>query len=394
MTIHKKHAVTRDVHDLACSRLEHCFKTFDTVAVFFSGGKDSTVCLNLAIEVARALGKLPLQAMTYDEEAIPPETAEYCRRVVDTQPLVFQWLCLPIKSRNACSRKSPWWYPWAEEDRAKWTRELPPDAIRSLPGFGRILHRDAAGFIYPPSYGRVCTVMGIRTQESLNRYMAIAGNKTGHRAFLSGDHWRHITRAYPIYDWAHEDVWYAPQRFGWDYNRAYDVMQRAGVPIHNQRCAPPFAEQPLERLWTYAVCWPELWDKMTARVPGANTAGRYARTSLYGYGGNDGVVKPDNQTWREFVQSAMDSMAPGDKAAVASGVKQLLDDHKLYSDDPLPEVERHPHSGMSWALIGQLVVRRDLKGRKVLAMRAAARKWVMAQRTAARNAGLHHVETT
>jgi predicted phosphoadenosine phosphosulfate sulfurtransferase len=183
-----------------------------------------------------------------------------------------------------------------------------------------------------------------------------------------------VTRAYPIYDWSHEDVWMAPKRFGWDYNTAYDLMQKAGISLHNQRCAPPFAEQPLERLWTYHVCWPELWDKMVLRVPGAATAGRYARTSLYGYGNlDDQNVKPASLTWSEFVTLKLAEFPETDRALTAKGVKKLLDDHAERTREPMPEFEPHPASGLSWMTIARLVLRGDFKGRKVIAMRATAR---------------------
>src|SRR5207245_8992814 len=133
---------------------------------------------------------------------------------------------------------------------------------------------------------------------------AIAQNQR-HEAHLSRHHqFPHITHADPIYDWTHDDVWLAPDRFGWDYNRAYDLMSKAGIPVSQQRCAPPFGEQPIRRLWSYKQCWPELWAKMVDRVPGAATAARYANTTLYGYGGK-GYTKPDGQSWRSVTYDAL-----------------------------------------------------------------------------------------
>ena len=52
MPILKKQKVDKSVLDLAYERLNSVFDHFDTVSVSFSGGKDSTVCLNLTLEVA------------------------------------------------------------------------------------------------------------------------------------------------------------------------------------------------------------------------------------------------------------------------------------------------------------------------------------------------------
>src|SRR5438552_11064040 len=118
--LYKKKAVNLSVYHLALERFRLCFRRFDRVVVSFSGGKDSTVCLNLALQVARELGRFPLEAIFFDEEAVPPETIEYVDRVRQIRAIRLQWLCIPIQHRNACSRRSPWWYPWAPEDRAKW----------------------------------------------------------------------------------------------------------------------------------------------------------------------------------------------------------------------------------------------------------------------------------
>ena len=77
----------------------------------------------------------------------------------------------------------------------------------------------------------------------------------------------------------------APAQFGWDHNAAYDVMEYAGISHNDQRCAPPYGEEPMRGLWTFAVCFPEIWDKMSRRVPGAATAARYSTTELYAFGG-------------------------------------------------------------------------------------------------------------
>ena len=63
-----------DVFTAARERLRHVFSNYDKVVVSYSGGKDSTCCLELAIQVARDLGKLPLDVMFFDEEVLLPET--------------------------------------------------------------------------------------------------------------------------------------------------------------------------------------------------------------------------------------------------------------------------------------------------------------------------------
>lgn len=127
-----------DVWTLACERAATIFDTFDHVAVSFSGGKDSTATLQVALHVAasdpRFSRHLPMRTIFYDEEAVPFETEHYVRRMAQRDDVAIDWLCLPIQHRNACSRKSPYWWPWAPEAEPLWVRPLPPRASPPGPG--------------------------------------------------------------------------------------------------------------------------------------------------------------------------------------------------------------------------------------------------------------------
>lgn len=50
--IHQRRAVNKSCYDLAVERTAKCFERFDRVAVSFSGGKDSTAVLNVALAAA------------------------------------------------------------------------------------------------------------------------------------------------------------------------------------------------------------------------------------------------------------------------------------------------------------------------------------------------------
>jgi predicted phosphoadenosine phosphosulfate sulfurtransferase len=358
--VYGKVEVEENVLVAARRRFAELYRRFDLVAVSFSGGKDSTVCLNLAIEAARDAGKLPVKAAFWDEEAIPPDTVEYCERVRRMPEVDLSWVCAPIKHRNACSRDEPYWHCWDPAKRDLWCRPMPDGAITDFPGFyfGASMP-DVAHRLYGPENGMVCIVRGIRASESIRRYRSVCFRKDDNwiTSILDG----YAYQASPIYDWNTIDVWTAPRELGWDYNRAYDVMKMAGVAPHHQRACPPYGEEPLQRLWTYAVCWPDLWHKMVKRVPGAGAAGRYCGGELYGHG----IQLPGGQTWRSWTFAQIEMYPEPYRGIIAGNVSELLALHKKKTKRPVTEDQPDPASGLCWKFLATMVNRGDLKQRRM-----------------------------
>lgn len=355
----KKRTIDQDVYTLSVERIARAFDRFDHIAVFFSGGKDSTVCLELALAEAKRRGRVPLDVVFFDEEAIHPETIEYMERTRVRDGVALRWYCLPIQHRNACSKRSPYWNPWAPEDQAKWCRPLPPHAITELPGFTRQPLPELNPLLFGPELGQVGVIVGLRAAESLRRYRAVA--QRVHDNYISPIA-PSIYLVKPIYDWSTTDVWTAPHLLGWDYNRTYDVMTKAGISRHQQRVCPPYGEEPLGGLWQYAVCWPDLWGKMTARVPGAATAGRYCRSPLYGFAGT--VSPQPGETWPSMIQAQLRKWPPSIATQVAHRISKFMAIHNQQTAGaPLVDGE-HPVSGVGWRFLYTIALRGDLKERR------------------------------
>lgn len=362
MAVRKKQYNDISVYESSKNRIRYLYRRFDNIVVSFSGGKDSTAVLNLVIEVARELNRLPVTAIFFDEEAIHPPTIEYVQRVADNPDVKLEWYCLPVKHRNACSNEQPYWYCWNPEEKDLWIRPLPATAITSHPLFNEgDSWQEFSDKMFTPENGTICSLTGVRTQESFRRMKAVSAKKNDNYITQNGTN-GFIYTAYPIYDWSSEDVWKLVAVNGLDYNKTYDIFNRTrhyGMLLA-QRVCPPFGEEPLRGLWLYAECFPEMWHKMLSRVKGVATAWRYANTEIYGVGKMD---KPSNVTWREYAEYILDTYADTDKPAVKKNLNTLITKHFDKTHDAIHEEDIHPLTGTSWKLICKIAVKGDLKGR-------------------------------
>jgi predicted phosphoadenosine phosphosulfate sulfurtransferase len=355
MKIRKKKYIEQNVYEKSLERIRHLYDCYDELVVSFSGGKDSTALLNVVIEVARELGKLPVRAVFYDEEVIHPPTIEYVHRVRENPDVDLEWYCLQVQHRNACSNDEPFWFCWDETKQDLWVRDKPDFAISEHPKFERGMTMQDFGQAQFRKSNTV-VVQGIRTEESIRRFRIVAFKEKENYICRSNG----ANFSYPIYDWSSKDVWKLVELKNLDYNRTYDHFNR--TEIHNnflrQRVCPPFGEEPLRGLWIYAECWPELWHKMINRVPGVATAWRYSNTELYSSG-----YKPDQTNWREHIENILSSYKGEYRRQAAQAINDCIRSHKKRSDDPIPDDQGHPMTGISWKFLGKVASRGDFKGR-------------------------------
>lgn len=314
----------KNVYDAAVERFEFIFTEFDKVCISFSNGKDSGVLLNLAIDVAKRLGKLPVHALYIDLEAQYKHAIDYTVRMFDRPEVKPYWVCLPIHLRNAVSQYQPHWMCWDPDKKEAWVRELPEHfSVISDESYFPFFKRGMEFEEFVPAFGKwfakgqkTCTVVGIRSDESLNRFRTIKSetkityqDKAWTTKLFREEESTEIYNAYPIYDWRVEDVWIANGKFGWDYNRIYDLMHMAGISLHKQRLCQPYGDDQRQSLFLFKSLEPQTWAKVVNRVEGANFGNRYTendRTTL----GNYKVNLPPGHTYESYAKFLLDTMPP------------------------------------------------------------------------------------
>lgn len=361
------------VYTEAIDRLKIIYQNFSKVYVAFSGGKDSSIMMHLAIKVAKEMGKLPVHSLLVDLEGNYDTTLDHVREIFDLPEVKGYWVALPIHLRNAVSQYQSQWICWDPEQSEKWIKPLPthPAAItdpKFFPFFrhGMEFEEFVVDFGEWFSQGeKTVSIVAIRSDESLNRFRTIVNKqkirfqKHGWTTRISDN----LYNAYPIYDWKTRDIWIAVHKFGWTYNKLYDLMYLQGRTLHKMRICQPYGDDQKQGLDLFHECEPETWTRVVNRVPGANMGSLYRGNPLLG---NIKAILPEEVlTWKEYVVTLLSSMPRYEAAHFISKIRVFLkwwEDHG-YPIDKIPDSgPLHLESGRkipSWRRIGKTLLKND-----------------------------------
>lgn len=310
-----------NVYEASLKRLDLIFSEFDNVYVSFSGGKDSGVLLNLCIDYIRK-NKLnrKLGVFHMDYEAQYEMTTQYVDEVLHSNKDILEvyHICMPFKVTCATSMQQGYWRPWEDSLKEVWVRDRPIDSINidnhrfdfwndalwdyDFQGkFSHWIHQEKKA-------KKTCCLVGIRTQESLNRWRAIHSerNYKNYRDLgWTKEMYPEVYNAYPIYDWNTQDVWVGNAKNGWSYNPLYDLYYQAGLNIDQMRVASPFIDTAIESLKLYKAIDPNMWAKMVGRVNGVNFSSIYGGTTAMGW---KNIKLPKGHTWKSYMFFLLDTL--------------------------------------------------------------------------------------
>lgn len=234
----KKVTEAKNVYELAQERLRMIFSEFDNIYVSFSGGKDSGVLLNLCIDYIRR-NKLNRKIGVFhmDYEIQYRMTIDYVDRMIEANKDIIEVyrVCAPFRVATCTSMYQSFWRPWEKSKKELWVRSMPENSMteEDFPFFNTTMwdyefQMRFAKWIHDKNDAvRTCCLIGIRTQESFNRWRCIYLNRKYqmyHTYRWTSKVGNDIYNAYPIFDWKTTDVWTANGKFHWDYNVLYDML--------------------------------------------------------------------------------------------------------------------------------------------------------------------------
>jgi predicted phosphoadenosine phosphosulfate sulfurtransferase len=259
-----------DVLTEAKRRLQRIIEMHDHVVCCFSGGKDSLVAMHLTREVLAENGVSKVQVQYRDEELVPRPVLDTVAKVralpwVDMTYLACQW-----ESTAYLLGRVESYLQW--DEKREWLRPKPDHAV-TLPGVhDELFGLDAtAGWLF--SEGKVGLVMGVRTEESLNRWRSCVNRITDN--YMSPSAWtKRVTICKPIFDWKTNDVFKYLYDHDLEYAKLYDYQMWAGDQL---RVTSPLHATPAKQLFKLREIDPLLYEQVVALFPQATVQERYSR---------------------------------------------------------------------------------------------------------------------
>lgn len=275
---HRKHYIKQNVYDASKDRIKEAILQSDNQVVLWSGGKDSTVVLELVQEVYNEMGiNRKVNAIFMDEEVISKYIIDYVQQVKESNKYNIYWFDVPITC-DKYNTGSTTEYVQNDRHRKNHVRKAPTDAI-TLKNFNipedTILTRYQLADLQASLFsGKVCLFKGIRTDESLFRLTQVIRRVgSGH----IGKHTKKHFECIPIYDWKERDVWLYFYKNNIQYNPVYNHLMWSNAPLRVSTPLHPYNTNTFNKLRSIE---PEFYQDIINVFPDMNHADRYNNSKI------------------------------------------------------------------------------------------------------------------
>lgn len=361
-----------DVLEAAKNRVNLILDEIKYPFVSLSGGKDSTVLLHITMDEAKKRNR-KIGVLIIDLEAQYRDTVLNLENLVEMYKdnIDLHWVCAELSLRNATSVYEPQWRSWDKTKEHIWVRQKPKlsSDLSQYDFYVPGMEFEEFVPLFGEWYGgdeNSCAMVGIRADESLNRYKTVAVFKK--EGTIKGTSWTtKITNtsfnAYPIYDFKASDIWkYHSKHPEKPHNKVYDKMQMAGVPMKDQRLCQPYGDTQRRGLWLYSVLEADTWSKLINRVIGANSYAVYAR-DRGNINGEGKITKPDGLTWEQYAKVLLKSLPVSTSKHYTTRIKRFIGGWTKRGYSKIPDEADHNienlHFAPSWRRIVKTILRND-----------------------------------
>ena len=366
-----------NVLDAAKDRVSKTFDDFERIYVSFSGGKDSSVMMHLVLDEAKRRGRT-VGVLIIDLEAQYSHTINHIHEVIEEYKdhIDLHWVCLPMSLRNAVSNFEPRWCCWDADVKDDWVRPMPDvegvvSDLEYYPFFQKKMEFEEFMVLFGEWYAEdqpCAAFIGIRADESLNRFRTIA-SKTKEmwkdrqyttRVNAEGD----LYNIYPLYDWKTQDIWrYHAKYKDKSHNHIYDLMNQAGLSIHQARLCQPYGDDQRRGLWLFHILEPQTWFKVVSRVNGVNSGALYIEETgnITGY---NKITRPPGHTWQSYCNLLLKTLPKASRDHYIPKFRSWMENWKgrgYYNGipDAAPSVLENKQWAPSWRRLCKVLLRND-----------------------------------
>lgn len=286
----------QNVFEAATERTSYVFDEFkNKVRVQVSGGKDSSVIADLFLKEA-VRRNVKIEIAFLDQEAEYQNSIDVVRHIMSHPNAIPLWYQIPFRMTNSVSFVEPFLDAWNPEKEYLWLRKKETNSITQLP-------EDAPDRFYPlldwlgKESGRTANIIGLRSQESLNRYRAVVSNAGYKKNRWSTKGKGDDVKFYPIYDFGFDDVWKYIYDNNVVYNKIYDYQFIKDYSYNEMRVSYLMHEHSFRCLTDLPEFEPQTFERLCKRVSGVDSAMRYAKEkSMY----KADKLPEHYKNWKEF----------------------------------------------------------------------------------------------
>ena len=301
-----KEYTNKTVLEASRERISYIFDEFDNIIVSISGGKDSTVLCHLALQEARKRGR-KIGIFFLDEEVVYRNTVEQVEYLMSLYPENTNrfWLQIPFNLTNSTSfadgqvkcweqsKKKLWMHPRKKENilTKTWSHETKIADKNKGFGFYDVLYN------FELSFENTAFLVGLRADESLNRYRTMVKHKGYKDIYWSTKRAGTNYTFYPIYDWGFHDVWKYIGEQKIRYHKYYDFAYKKGKHINEIRVSSLTHEKSFKSIQDLPEFEFDTYEKLLKRIKGISFAQETAKDKKMF---KVQTLPKNYKTWREY----------------------------------------------------------------------------------------------